>query len=71
MRMTSTSEIEYKFPSCPRCGSSCDWEDCDECDEGFIEDDDPNYVEPELLDCPNCQAKGGWWRCTSTFHKLY
>lgn len=68
MQLVNTPvERQDEYPSCPRCGGSCTWEDCDECGgEGFIEDDDPDY-EPDLVNCPNCRSKGGWWRCGNSY----
>ena len=56
---------------CARCGSSCDYEHCDECDEGFRGHDCGEdccmclHPEDNVL-CDVCDGNGGWWRCLSS-----
>ncbi len=53
---------------CARCGSSCDWQDCEECEDGFVEMDfgDDVVSEFDWVRCPHCKTHGGWWRCMSS-----
>ncbi len=57
--------------SCARCGSSVDWEDCTNCDDGYdghdcgedcccCADPEPNVV------CHYCHGRGGWNGCMSS-----
>lgn len=56
---------------CARCGSSCDFVKCENCDEdGFVDHDcgedccccaDP---EPNVV-CDYCNGRGGYWACLS------
>lgn len=57
-------------PQCARCGSSCDWEDCENCDEGYVGHDcgedcccclDP---EPNVV-CDLCHGATGRYYCMS------
>lgn len=55
-----------EWPVCKICGSSMAWEDCGECDDGFIDlyDEDPIfYDEDETEVCEMCKGNGGWWFC--------
>lgn len=56
---------------CARCGSSCDWEACDQCEDGY---DDHDCGEdccmcldksPNVL-CQICNGYEGWWHCLSS-----
>lgn len=50
---------------CARCGSSCDWESCCECDDGYEFDYDNEYPA-EHTKCHDCNGYGGWWTCLSS-----
>jgi hypothetical protein len=56
---------------CARCGSSCDWEDCENCVDGYSghecgEDTCAcRYPEDNVM-CDWCYGTGGWWRCGSS-----
>lgn len=53
-------------PQCARCGSSCVFEDCDNCcGEGEIEDDDWQ-CEGEFYRCDWCLGAGGFESCCSS-----
>lgn len=62
------SEIDCQ---CARCGSSCGWQDCESCVDGYSShncgedccfcDDPDEYNVP----CDFCRTKGGWWVCLS------
>lgn len=58
-------------PSCPRCGSSADFEMCDQCGgDGWVESPDEDswaFLEDELEECGYCLGKGGWWQCLSSY----
>ncbi len=53
---------------CARCGSSCDWERCCQCTDGYMEDDwgDDVVEEIHLVACQWCKGHGGWMRCLSS-----
>jgi len=53
---------------CARCGSSAEWYDCEECDDGFVEEDWGDDVVPEMHDvpCEFCGGYGGYYRCLSS-----
>ena len=44
---------------CARCGSSCDWQDCWDCDDRFYCDCDDDWC------CCICHGHGGLWECSS------
>lgn len=51
---------------CARCGSSCDYDECEACaGEGRTEYDDDDYGIVYRT-CSDCAGKAGWWRCLST-----
>jgi hypothetical protein len=53
---------------CARCGSSTDFLDCGNCDDGYVsrfEEDPLWYDENELYPCPDCNGKGGHQHCVS------
>ena len=51
---------------CARCGSSCDFHDCDNCGgDGEIEDEDWQF-EGEFHRCDWCHGSGGHWACLSS-----
>ena len=56
---------------CARCGSSCDRQDCYNCEEGFSHHDCGEdcccclYPEPNVV-CDVCQGYCGWWSCLSS-----
>lgn len=58
-------------PECPRCGSDCEFQDCDACGgEGshdFAEDDPIQYGPSDVVPCDMCDGQGGWWRCVSSY----
>lgn len=53
---------------CARCGSSCDFIDCWNCDHGIVEKDIGDGCCEELIDvqCEVCEGRGGRWHCMST-----
>lgn len=54
--------------TCPHCGCGLVWEDCSDCDDGYIDmyDDDPLWYEPDDVEpCSTCRGKSGWWYCPS------
>lgn len=51
---------------CARCGGSTEWDNCDRCDDGYIDehDDDPiNFSPGEFVTCHVCHGHGGWNYC--------
>lgn len=63
--MEAQPDIDLE-PLCPRCHSSMDWEDCWNCEDGWIwlyPLDPLWYDEDEYEECPECRGKGGWWFC--------
>jgi len=61
----STDRVE-----CARCGSSCDWQECEEwdCEDGYREEDwgDDVVANMYTVVCETCQGYGGWHRCMSS-----
>ena len=61
-------------PMCARCGSSCDWTDCEQCDGGYDGHDCGEdccccpFPEPNVL-CDVCGGHGGWWGCMSSYER--
>jgi hypothetical protein len=55
-------------PSCARCGGECKTWDCEECDDGFVEEDWGDDVVAEIHDvpCETCDGHGFWWYCANT-----
>jgi hypothetical protein len=53
---------------CARCGSSCDSEGCDDCDnDGFVENEDPDLEgDEDFIPCPYCLGEPVRYRCLST-----
>ena len=56
---------------CARCGSSCDYQDCDNCDDGADGHDCGEDVcvclyPEENVACQYCDGNGGWHRCLSS-----
>lgn len=53
---------------CARCGSSADWRECEECDDGYVEDDWGDDVVPEMhtVPCQFCRGHGGDYWCMSS-----
>lgn len=57
---------------CARCGSSCDWEECDWCAGEGVDghecgEDCCCCVDPEdNIECDICAGAGGYWRCLSS-----
>lgn len=57
---------------CARCGSSCGWMECEECDEdGFVDHECGEdccaceFPEPNVV-CDICGGHGGWRSCLSS-----
>ena len=50
---------------CARCGGSCVWHDCYECEDGYNDrhDEDPLWYGHELYICQCCLGRGGWNVC--------
>lgn len=59
-------------PCCARCGSSVDWQDCEECGgEGYVDHDCGEdccaCLNPEdNVPCDCCRGNTGWYRCLSS-----
>lgn len=56
---------------CARCGSSMDYERCNQCEDGYSDhdcgDDCCCCLEPELnVPCDLCRGQGGWHTCLSS-----
>lgn len=53
---------------CARCGSSADFQECEECDDGYIEDDwgDDVVSEMHIVACQFCRGHGGYYVCISS-----
>ena len=55
---------------CARCGSSCDYQSCTQCDDGYSDTDWAEdgcpvfYSQPDV--CDVCRGRGGWHRCLSS-----
>ena len=57
---------------CARCGSSCDWQECYNCEDGASHhdcgDDCCCCLDPlPNVRCEVCNGNGGWWRCLSDY----
>lgn len=50
---------------CARCGSSCVFVDCGNCDDGEVERDEWGDCGTYFTRCPDCRGAGGWWQCCS------
>lgn len=56
---------------CPVCGVDMDWENCDQCDDGYSDHDCGEdtccclHPEPNVV-CELCDGNGGWWQCWNT-----
>lgn len=59
---------------CARCGSSVEWVDCYNCDDGDLGSDciddlchggECMHGDSGFIRCDICNGKGGWWRCIS------
>ena len=56
---------------CARCGSSCEWVRCDNCEDGYDDHDCGEdccccaYPEPNVV-CDICRGRCGWYRCLSS-----
>jgi predicted RNA-binding Zn-ribbon protein involved in translation (DUF1610 family) len=48
---------EYSDNSCPKCGASMAWRRCNQCEDGYWEDDD-GINGSELVRCDNCRGRG-------------
>lgn len=60
---------------CARCGSSCDYERCYNCDEGSLGSDciddlchggDCIHGDSGFIPCDTCNGAGGWNTCMSS-----
>lgn len=53
---------------CARCGSSCEWVQCRNCNgDGFVPVDSPEgWDEGDEEPCLECQSCGGRWHCISS-----
>ncbi len=56
---------------CARCGSSLDWHECENCEDGFSGHDCGEdcccCLNPEdNIRCDICDGEGGWWSCFSS-----
>lgn len=56
---------------CARCGSLCEYNRCDECEDGFdghdCGEDCCCCLHPEdNVICQHCNGYGGWYRCLSS-----
>lgn len=53
---------------CARCGSSCYWVDCNDCEDGYQNrhDENPLWYDDEYdQPCHICRTRGGWQVCGS------
>lgn len=56
---------------CARCGSSCGWIDCYDCEDGYSDHDCGEdcccclHPEPNVV-CDICAGRGGWNACISS-----
>lgn len=63
---------KYYDCQCARCGSSCDYQHCHECEDGYSHHDCGDdccccaYPEPNVV-CEQCHGHGGWWHCLSSY----
>lgn len=64
---------EYEC-QCARCGSSCDWTDCYDCDDGYCGSDciddlchggECIHGDSGQIVCHICDGYGGWYTCLS------
>ena len=56
---------------CAHCGSSCDWQSCYNCEDGYSHHDCGEdcccCIHPEdNVTCDICRGYGGWWSCLSS-----
>jgi hypothetical protein len=60
---------------CARCGSSCDYTDCYNCEDGSCGSDciddlchggECIHGDSGQIPCDICSGKGGWWSCLSS-----
>ena len=62
----------YHECQCARCGSSCDFQQCDQCGGEGVDghdcgDDTCCCLYPEdNVGCDICESHGGWWTCLSS-----
>ncbi len=57
-------EAYEDFEYCLKCGSTKDWVDCGQCDNGQIEEDTwEGWHSDEYENCPTCEGRGGWLVC--------
>lgn len=66
-----TTDFHHDAPSCRRCGSSVEWEECDNCKEGFsghdCGEDCCNCLNPDdNVPCDICEGASGWYLCCSS-----
>lgn len=52
---------------CARCGSSADWRECGECEDGYREEDfgDDVVSDMDFVKCEFCEGHGGDYWCRS------
>lgn len=56
---------------CARCGSSCDFVECDQCEDGYSDHDCGDdcccclHPKPNVT-CSFCHGYGGWNKCLSS-----
>lgn len=67
----ASSAVENYECQCARCGSSCDYQHCEECEDGYDghecgEDCCMCRRPKENVPCQICRGRGGWYACLSS-----
>ena len=68
----STDAAMFDVPSCGRCGSDCDWSDCEHCGGEGLDGHDCGedccacLFPEENRQCDICRGAGGWWTCCAS-----
>src|SRR5260221_654864 len=52
---------ELEEPFCYTCISSAQWDECESCEDGWVES--PDWDDEAMQPCQWCDGKGGWWEC--------
>lgn len=64
-------DVDDPSLECPVCGAEPEWEDCWNCEDGYVDayEDDPVNNNPGDIDpCAVCLGRGGWHTCTRLPH---
>lgn len=64
IRLAPINDGREENCQCARCGSSCDFRECDACAAMGITDDEYGWPDSEQL-CAVCMGERGWWECLS------